>query len=125
MKGNYNNSLNPKCIILIYNILRDLGFKSTTIGTKIINKTIQIILIYNFDEFVNINKIYKLVSKQYDSLNANKVQAYINYAIKNRISEKSESNFEKIFNFSYDEYFFSNKNIIFEIANIIKFNKYI
>ena len=99
MKGNYNNSLNPKCIILIYNILRDLGFKSTTIGTKIINKTIQIILIYNFDEFVNINKIYKLVSKQYDSLNANKVQAYINYAIKNRISEKSESNFEKIFNF--------------------------
>ena len=120
MKGSCKRNLNSKFIILIYNILRDLGFKSSTIGTRIINKAIQIILIYDFDEFININEVYRLVTEEYPSLNVNKVQAYINYAIKNRNSEKSENNFEKIFNYSYDDYFFSNKNIIFEIANIIK-----
>ena len=120
MKGNCNKKLNPKFTILIYNILRDLGFKSSTIGTKIINKAIQVVIIYDFDEFININQIYNLVAEQYPSLNTNKVQSYINYSIKNSIIKKSEENFSKIFNFSYDEYFFSNKNIIFEIANIIK-----
>lgn len=120
MKGKSNKTLNSKYILLIYNILRDLGLKSSTIGTKIINKAVQIILIYDFDEFMNIQDVYKLVAQEFSSFTPNKVQSYINYAIKNRIEEKSKENFEKIFKYSYDEYFFSNKNIIFEIANIIK-----
>ena len=40
-------------------------------------------------------------------------------AVEYKMLEYNE-NFEKIFKYSYDEYFFSNKNIIFEIANIIK-----
>ena len=120
MKGKSNKTLNSKYILLIYNILRDLGLKSSTTGTKIINKAVQIILIYDFDEFMNIQEVYKLVAQEFSSFTPNKVQSYINYAIKNRIEEKSKENFEKIFKYSYDEYFFSNKNIIFEIANIIK-----
>lgn len=120
MKGKSNKTLNSKYILLIYNILRDLGLKSSTTGTKIINKAVQIILIYDFDEFMNIQDVYKLVAQEFSSFTPNKVQSYINYAIKNRIEEKSRENFEKIFKYSYDEYFFSNKNIIFEIANIIK-----
>lgn len=120
MKGKSNKTLNSKYILLIYNILRDLGLKSSTTGTKIINKAVQIILIYDFDEFMNIQDVYKLVAQEFNSFTPNKVQSYINYAIKNRIEKKSKENFEKIFKYSYDEYFFSNKNIIFEIANIIK-----
>lgn len=120
MKGKSNKTLNSKYILLIYNILRDLGLKSSTTGTRIINKAVQIILIYDFDEFINIQEVYKLVAQEFTSFTPNKVQSYINYAIKNRIEEKSKENFEKIFKYSYDEYFFSNKNIIFEIANIIK-----
>lgn len=120
MKGKSNKTLNSKYILLIYNILRDLGLKSSTTGTKIINKAVQIILIYDFDEFMNIQDVYKLVAQEFSSFTPNKVQSYINYAIKNRIEKKSKENFEKIFKYSYDEYFFSNKNIIFEIANIIK-----
>ena len=87
MKGKANKTLNSKYILLIYNILRDLGLKSSTTGTKIINKAVQIILIYDFDEFMNIQEVYKLVAQEFNSFTPNKVQSYINYAIKNRIEE--------------------------------------
>ena len=81
MKGKMNKAVNSKYILLIYNILRDLGLKSSTTGTKIINKAVQIILIYDFDEFINIQDVYKLVAQEFSSFTPNKVQSYINYAI--------------------------------------------
>lgn len=121
MKGNCKelNQINHKDTLLIYNILRDLGFKSSTKGTTLINKAIQFVII-NEDDFIIIDSIYKLVANFYKNINVMQVQAYINYAIKHRNEDKCENNFSKIFGFEYDEYFFSNKNLIEEIANLIK-----
>ncbi len=41
------------------------------------------------------------------------------YALNSRQEEKTIENFERIFNFKYDRYYFTNKNIVEEIARII------
>ena len=48
----------------------------------------------------------------------------ISNSILNRDIQKSKANFESLFNYEYDEYFFSTKNFIEEIANVIRI-KYI
>lgn len=121
MKGKYQelNKINHKDTLLIYNVLRDLGLKASTRGTTLINKAIQFVVI-NEDDFIVIDNIYQLVADFYKNISVMQVQSYINYAIKNRNETKCENNFSKIFGFDYDEYFFSNKNLIEEIANLIK-----
>lgn len=122
MKGNCNQirKINHKDCILIYNILRDLGLKSSTRGTTLINKAIQFV-VTSADNFIIIDDIYKLVANYYNDINVMQIQAYIHYAIKHRNETKCKNNFKEIFGFEYDEYFFSNKNLIEEIANIIKY----
>lgn len=121
MKGNCKelNKISHKETLLIYNVLRDLGLKASTRGTTLINKAIQFVVI-NEDDFIVIDDIYQLVADFYQNISVMQVQAYINYAIKHRNETKCENNFSKIFGFTYDEYFFSNKNLIEEIANIIR-----
>lgn len=113
-----NNLINSKNSLLIYNILRDLGLITSLKGTKLLHKAIQIALQYN-NEFVVIEDIYKQIASNYIGFNNVQVRNAIKYAIDNRNEQKSINNFEKIFGFKYDSYYFTNKIIIEEIARII------
>lgn len=120
MKGaNINIVINPKTIITIFNILRDIGLNTSHRGTKYINKAIQLLITSNTDIFV-LEDIYNYIAKIYSNTSPKQVKNDISYALKSRNEEKSKHNFEKIFNFDYDQYYFTNKIIIEEISRIIK-----
>ncbi len=122
MKGVKTNIvINSKDIITIFNILRSIGLNTSHRGTKYINKAIQLITISDND-IVIIENIYNSISTIYGNITSKQVKNDISYALKSRNEEKTETNFEKIFGFEYDEYYFTNKTIIEEIARIIKIN---
>lgn len=115
-----SNLINSKNTILIYNILRDLGLIPTLKGTKFLNKAIQIVL--NSDnEFIVLEDIYKEIALDYTNFNSVQVRNAIKYAINNRYEEKSIANFEKIFSYKYDRYYFTSKVIIEEISRTVKY----
>lgn len=115
-----SNLINSKNTILIYNILRDLGLIPTLKGTKLLNKAIQIVL--NSDnEFIVLEDVYKEIALNYTNFNSVQVRNAIKYAIDNRDEEKATINFEKVFGYKYDRYFFTNKVIIEEISRIVKY----
>ena len=115
-----SNLINSKNTILIYNILRDLGLIPTLKGTKLLNKAIQIVL--NSDnEFIALEDVYKEIALNYTNFNSVQVRNAIKYAIDNRDEEKATINFEKVFGYKYDRYFFTNKVIIEEISRIVKY----
>ena len=117
-----NNTINPKQVITIYNILRSIGLNTSHRGTKYINKAIQLIMMYDND-IVIINTIYKDIAKMYDNITQKQIKNDISYALNSRVEEKAEKNFEKIFNFEYDSYYFTNKTIIEEIARVVRYDK--
>lgn len=115
-----SNLINSKNTILIYNILRDLGLIPTLKGTKFLNKAIQIVL--NSDnEFIVLENVYKEIALDYTNFNSVQVRNAIKYAINNRYEEKSIANFEKIFSYKYDRYYFTSKVIIEEISRTVKY----
>lgn len=119
MKGaNINIIINPKTIISIFNILRDIGLNTSHRGTKYINKAIQLLITSNNDIFV-LEDIYNHIANIYGNTSPKQVKNDISYALKSRNEQKSKHNFEKIFNFEYDSYYFTNKLIIEEISRII------
>ena len=125
MVKNYNktnNLISSKATILIYNILRDLGLISTLKGTKLLNKAIQIVIKSN-DEFIIFEDIYKEIALNYMGFNSVQIRNVIKYAIDTRNEQKSIANFEKIFGYKYDKYYFTNKTIIEEIARVIKYDR--
>ena len=120
MKGkNENIVISPKQIITIFNILRSIGLNTSHRGTKYINKAVQIIMISN-DDIVIIEDVYKSIAKLYGNITPKQVKNDISYALNSRQEEKTIKNFERIFNFEYDRYYFTNKNIIEEIARIVR-----
>lgn len=125
MVKNYNktnNLISSKATILIYNILRDLGLIPTLKGTKLLNKAIQIVIKSN-DEFIIFEDIYKEIALNYMEFNSVQIRNVIKYAIDTRNEQKSMANFEKIFGYKYDKYYFTNKIIIEEIARVIKYDR--
>ena len=115
-----SNLIKYKNTILIYNILRNLGLIPTLKGTKFLNKAIQIVL--NSDnEFIVLEDVYKEIALNYTNFNSVQIKNAIKYAIDNRNEEKSIVNFEKIFGYKYDRYYFTNKVIIEEITRIVKY----
>ena len=120
MKGkNESIVLNSKQIITIFNILRAIGLNTSHRGTKYINKAVQIISVSDND-IVVIKDVYKSIAKLYGNITPKQVKNDISYALNSRQEEKTIKNFESIFNFEYDKYYFTNKNILEEIARIIK-----
>ena len=113
-----SNLINYKKSILIYNILRDLGLMPTLKGTKFLNKAIQIVLNSN-NEFIVLEDVYKEIVLNHTNFNSIQVRNAIKYAIDNRDEKKAIANFEKIFGYKYDKYYFTNKIIIEEIARVI------
>ena len=125
MVKNYNktnNLISSKATILIYNILRDLGLIPTLKGTKLLNKAIQIVIKSN-DEFIIFEDIYEEIALNYMGFNSVQIRNVIKYAIDTRNEKKSIANFEKIFGYKYDKYYFTNKIIIEEIARVIKYDR--
>lgn len=125
MVKNYNktnNLISSKAIILIYNILRDLGLIPTLKGTKLLNKAIQIVIKSN-DEFIIFEDIYEEIALNYMGFNSVQIRNVIKYAIDTRNEQKSITNFEKIFGYKYDKYYFTNKTIIEEIARVVKYKR--
>ena len=123
MKNSCTNiGINNKQVISIFNILRAIGLNTSHRGTKYINKAIQMIIVSNAD-IVVINNIYKSIANIYDNITPKQVQNDISYSLNSRVEEKAINNFKKIFGYEYDSYYFTNKNIIEEIARIIKLRK--
>ena len=125
MVKNYNktnNLISSKATIWIYNILRDLGLIPTLKGTKLLNKAIQIVIKSN-DEFIIFEDIYEEIALNYMGFNSVQIRNVIKYAIDTRNEQKSIANFEKIFGYKYDKYYFTNKTIIEEIARVIKYDR--
>ena len=116
-----NNLISSKNAILIYNILRALGLNTTLQGTKFLNKAIQIVINSN-DEFIVIEDVYNQLTLNFKSLNGVQIRNAIKYAIDNRDEQKSKNNFEQIFGYQYDDYYFTNKILIEEIARVVKYN---
>lgn len=112
-----NNSISSNQILKIHNILRSLGLNTSHKGTKLLNKAIQYVLTGN-DEFITTEKIYKSIGKYYN-LNTLQIKIEIKYALDHRNENKTIKNFESIFGFEYDEFIFTNKLFIEEIARII------
>lgn len=116
-----NNLISSKNVILIYNVLRALGLNTTLKGTKLLNKAIQIVINSN-DEFIVIEDVYNQLTLNFKSLNGIQIRNAIKYAIDNRDEQKSKNNFEQIFGYQYDDYYFTNKILIEEIARVVKYN---
>lgn len=114
------NRITREQAISIHNILRSLGLVSSLTGTRLLNKAIQILVVKDL-EIVILEDIYKDIANSFPNITPSQTRMYIQYALKHRDEIKSEKNFKNIFGFEYDEYFFSNKNFIEEIANIIKY----
>lgn len=119
MGVNTNTVIKPKQIIIIFNILRDIGLNTSHRGTKYINKAVQILIVTDND-IVKIKDIYSNIADYYNNITPKQVKNDISYALNSRVEEKTEKNFEKIFGFEYDQYYFTNKTIIEEIARIMK-----
>ena len=119
MEFDTNKIINPKQVIKIFNILRAIGLNTSHRGTKYINKAVQILIVADNDIIV-IEDIYKRIANLYGNITPKQVKNDISYALNNRQEEKTIKNFERIFNFEYDQYYFTNKNIIEEIVRIIR-----
>lgn len=115
-----NNSIVSKNTILVYNILRDLGLIPTLNGTKLLNKAIQIVINAN-NEFIKIEDVYKQIGLNFIGFNNVQIRNAIKYAIDTRNEQKAMENFEKIFGYKYDRYYFTNKIIIEEVARVIRY----
>lgn len=114
-----NNLISSKNTILIFSILRNLGLTPTLKGTKLLNKAIQIV-INSDNEFIVIEDVYNQIALNCIGFTSVQIRNTIKYAIDNRNEQKSIANFEKIFGYKYDRYYFTNKIMIEEIARVIR-----
>lgn len=113
------NLIDSRYTIIIYNILQKLGLIPTLKGTKLLIKAI-LIIINSQEEFITFEDIYKQIALKYKTFNNVQIRNSIKYAIDNRNEQKSIANFEKVFGFEYDQYYFTNKTIIEEVARVVK-----
>ena len=111
------NKNTQKLIFRIRNILRLLGLNPSIKGTVLLNKAIRIILEKksNEDYFIG-NEIYMELTKYYKELSFIQIKTYIQYALDHRDINKSKKNFEMIFDFEYDNYYFTSKRFLEEIC---------
>lgn len=111
------NKDTQKLIFRIRNTLRLLGLNPSIKGTVLLNKAIRIILEKktNEDYFIG-NEIYIELTKYYKELSFIQIKTYIQYALDHRDINKSKKNFEMIFDFEYDNYYFTSKRFLEEIC---------
>ena len=117
------NKNTQKLILRIRNTLRLLGLNPSIKGTILLNKAIRIILEKktNEDYFIG-NEIYIELTKYYKELSFIQIKTYIQYALDHRDINKSKKNFEMIFDFEYDNYYFTSKRFLEEICENLLIN---
>ena len=76
--------------------------------------------LYSNNEFIVLEDIYNQIASNYVVFNSVQIRNAIKYAIDNRNEQKSIANFENIFGYKYDRYYFTNKIMIEEIARVVK-----
>ncbi len=119
MKGNcVKYIISRKQVLEINNKFRSLGFSFKLSGTKLLNKTIQII-ISSGNEFYVLEDVIDEIIKLYPNFNKIQIRMAMKYALDHRNETLSKRNFEKIFGFEYNEEIFFTKNFIDEFINII------
>ena len=118
MEFNTNKIINPKQVINIFNVLRAIGLNTSHRAAKYINKDGQILMVSDNDIIV-VKDVYKRIADLYGNITPKQVKNDISYALNSRQEEKTIKNFERIFNFEYGRYCFTNKTIIEEIVRII------
>ena len=119
MQTKINIAIKPKQIITIFNILRDIGLNTSHRGTKYINKAVQI-LVTTDNDIIKAKDIYNSISNYYSNITPKQVKNDISYALNSRIEEKAKKNFEKVFGFEYDQYYFTNKTIYHLILMVLE-----
>ena len=113
------NKISNRQVLAIRNISRSLGLSTGLTGTRLINKVVQILVIKDL-EIVVLEDIYKEISTYYPNIKPVQMRKHIVYALQHRDYNKSENNFEEIFGFEYDDYYFEPKAFMEEIANLIR-----
>ena len=109
--------ITPTQVLKITCILRSLGLNTSHIGTKLINKSIQIVLKYDI-EFITLDTIFNEIAKECN-MNILTIRSNISNALLNRNKSLSKSNFEKIFGYDYYEKCFEPKVFIEEVSALI------
>lgn len=122
---NSNNAIctKDKSFKSIYNylfiVLCSIGFSPSCIGTKYI---IELSLFYYFNSYedLNLEDLYdNFVSYSNKSLTKLKIRSNVNSCFKKINFEIAKRNFEKIFNIQFDYSFFTTKNIIIFLINLL------
>ena len=113
------NQISRSQITLTAHTLRSLGLNFELTGTRLINKVVQILTIKDL-EIVVLEDIYKELSIYFPKLKPVQIRQNISYALNNRDYYKAKDNFQNIFGFEHDEYYFEPKIFMEEVANIIR-----
>lgn len=116
---NTTNQITRSQITLTSHIIRSLGLSFGLTGTRLINKTIQVLTIKDL-EIVVLEDIYRELSVYFPKIKPVQMRQYIAYALEHRDYQKAKENFEEIFGFEYDIYYFEPKVFMEEVANVIR-----
>ena len=85
---------NNKQYYQIYRILKQLGFKSSLYGTKLLIKVI--LKASALDDYYTLNDIYSVISQETD-LSVNDISVLVFNSLNSRKKDISKKNFENIF----------------------------
>ena len=91
---------NNKQYYQIYRILKQLGFKSSLYGTKLLIKVI--LKASALDDYYTLNDIYSVISQETD-LSVNDISVLVFNSLNSRKKDISKKNFENIFGYEYNE----------------------
>ena len=91
---------NNKQYYQIYRILKQLGFKSSLYGTKLLIKVI--LKASALDDYYTLNDIYSVISQETD-LSINDISVLVFNSLNSRKKDISKKNFENIFGYEYNE----------------------
>lgn len=91
---------NNKQYYQIYRILKQLGFKSSLYGTKLLIKVI--LKASTLDDYYTLNDIYSVISQETD-LSVNDISVLVFNSLNSRKKDISKKNFENIFGYEYNE----------------------
>ena len=103
--------------IEVFNILKRLGIRTSSVGIRYILSVIRIGYVSN-DYILQMEDIYVQVAKLYN-VSPISIKCGIKYSLDHRNISISQKNFESIFGYEYDEYTFINKEFFEEILRVI------
>ena len=107
---------NNKQYYEIYKILKQLGFKMSLYGSKLLIKVI--LNASALDDYYTLNDIYSIISQE-TCLSINDINVLIFNSLNTRKKDISKKNFENIFDYEYDENDFKCKEFVDNLVNLL------